>query len=183
MKRSPCFVPAPRSRRVALAETGHKDQALEAVWTTIGPDGAKLSRDVFWLAATALFADVAAQAHDVALARLLAWDIEPCADHVVVFGTGGAVLGCGHHWLGVLAAALGDTATALGHLAEAVDVAQRIDAAILGGAREGRSRPSARSTRPARRRREMPSAHSRGARDRRTQRLRAAYSRLPTRAI
>lgn len=54
--------------------------------------------------------------------------LEPFADHVVVFGAAGAVLGCGHHWLGVLASALGDTRRALEHLDAAITQAEEMDA-------------------------------------------------------
>jgi hypothetical protein len=46
----------------------------------------------------------------------------------VLFGVGGAVLGSGHHWLGLLNAAVGDSDGAIDHFEEARAVADRIDA-------------------------------------------------------
>jgi len=54
--------------------------------------------------------------------------LEGCADHVVLFGAGGAVLGSGHHWLGILAAGCGHAGVALEHLAEATEIARELDA-------------------------------------------------------
>jgi hypothetical protein len=54
--------------------------------------------------------------------------LEPCADHLVMFGAGGIVLGSAHHWLGVVAAGCGDAGAALAHLDEATAIAREIDA-------------------------------------------------------
>ena len=54
--------------------------------------------------------------------------LEGCADHLVIFGAGGAVLGSGHHWLGALAAGRGHADAALDHLAEAASIAKELDA-------------------------------------------------------
>jgi tetratricopeptide (TPR) repeat protein len=113
---------------VAGAETGRVREAGNIVRRAIGPDGQRLARDNFWLAAMALFAGAAAREGDPATLELLAGLLEPFADHVVVFGAGGAVLGCGHHWLGVLAGAQGETDRALDHLDTAAAMSERMDA-------------------------------------------------------
>jgi len=112
----------------AHAETGQADRAISMTKRTLGPDGSELPRDVFWLAGTALFAGVAAAARDLELIELLAGLLEPFGDHVVVFGAGGAVLGSGHHWLGVLATGCGDTDAALDHLTQATSIAEKLAA-------------------------------------------------------
>jgi hypothetical protein len=112
----------------AYAETGDADRAVSIARRILGPDGTSLPRDAFWLGGTALFAGVAAAARDRELMELLRELLEPCADHLVMFGAGGAVLGSGHHWLGVLAGGCGDTDVALAHLGEATSIANQIDA-------------------------------------------------------
>lgn len=111
---------------VALAETGQLERALVIARNTLGPDGSSLPRDVFWLAAVALFSGVAASAGDPELLQLVDEMLSPCADHVVVFGVGGAMIGTGHHWLGLIDAACGRFDAALEHFAEATEISQRI---------------------------------------------------------
>jgi tetratricopeptide (TPR) repeat protein len=113
----------------AYAETGDADRAVSITRRILGPDGTDLPRDAFWLGGIALFAGVAATARDRDLMELVREMLEPCADHLVMFGAGGVVLGTGHHWLGILAAGCGDTDAALAHLDEATSIAKRIDAA------------------------------------------------------
>jgi len=113
---------------VAYAETGQTDRARAVAWDTIGRDGRALPRDAFWLSATALLAGVAALTNDVGLTELLHGLLEPCANQIVVFGAGGAVLGAVHHWLGLLATARSHTDTAVDHFAEAITVARRLAA-------------------------------------------------------
>jgi tetratricopeptide (TPR) repeat protein len=111
----------------SLSETGRQQQAEDLSRRTLGPDGSGLPRDVYWLAGIALFGAVAARGNDRDLQRLLAQQLAPCVDHVVVFGVGGAVLGSGHYWSGLLAAALGDREPAITHLRQALAVAQQVD--------------------------------------------------------
>jgi len=113
---------------VAYAETGQPDRARAIAWNTLGDDGSALPRDAFWLAATALLAGVAATIDDWPLLELLQAMLEPCADQIVVFGAGGAVLGAAHHWLGLVAAARSDTDVAVDHFSEAITVAQHLAA-------------------------------------------------------
>ncbi|HEV7524887.1 MAG TPA: BTAD domain-containing putative transcriptional regulator [Acidimicrobiia bacterium] len=113
---------------VAYAELGQPERAVTVAIETLGDDGSSLPRDVFWLAGVALFASVAATAGDQQLLRLVGEMLAPCADHVVVFGVGGAVLGSGHHWLGLVDAARGRRVPALEHLAEATAIAECIGA-------------------------------------------------------
>ncbi|MDQ1511804.1 MAG: hypothetical protein QOG50_3648 [Actinomycetota bacterium] len=112
----------------AYAETGHADRAVSITRRILGTDGSDLPLDAFWLGGAALFAGVAGTARDLDLIALLYELLEGCADHVVIFGAGGAVLGSGHHWLGVLAAGSGNTDAALDHLAEAASIAKEMDA-------------------------------------------------------
>jgi DNA-binding SARP family transcriptional activator len=112
----------------AYAETGNCARAVAITRRILGPDGSDLARDAFWLGGIALFAGVAASARDRDLIELLRCMLEPCADHLVVFGAGGVVLGTGHHWLGVLAAGCDDTDAALDHLTEATECAQNLAA-------------------------------------------------------
>ena len=113
---------------VACAEVGQMERAAIIARDTLGPDGTALPGDVFWLAAVALFADVGVVTDDRELLELVHSLLTPCADHVVVFGTGGAVLGPGHQWLGQIDAACGRTERALEHFAQAMAISQRIDA-------------------------------------------------------
>ena len=112
----------------AYAETGQADRAVGTTRRILGTDGSGLPLDAFWLGGIALFAGVAGAAGDLDLVELLYALLEECADHVVLFGAGGAVLGSGHHWLGVLAAASGKTDVALDHLAQAASIARELDA-------------------------------------------------------
>jgi len=112
----------------AYAEVGQADRAISITRSVLGPEGSGLPLDAFWLGGAGLFAGVAAAAGAVDLITLLYALLEGCADHVVIFGAGGAVLGSGHHWLGVLAAASGQTDAAIDHLAEATSIARDLDA-------------------------------------------------------
>jgi hypothetical protein len=113
---------------IALTETGQPERALAVARTTLGPDGTLLRRDAFWVAGCSLLAGVAAQAGDQALCTMLRGFLAPCADHVVLFGAGGAMLGTGHQWLGLVAATLGDTDDAVEHFAQAAAIAQALAA-------------------------------------------------------
>jgi DNA-binding SARP family transcriptional activator/tetratricopeptide (TPR) repeat protein len=113
---------------VAYAEMGQTDRAALIARDTLGPDGSALPRDVFWLAAVALFAGVAASAGDRELMGLVDDLLTPCAGHVVVFGVGGAVLGPAHYWLGCIEGGRGRADRALEHFAQATLVSQRMNA-------------------------------------------------------
>jgi hypothetical protein len=113
---------------VALADLGQPERAVALARGTIGPDGSGLPRDAFWLAGMSLFAGVAADAADRELAELLRTLLAPCADHVVLFGAGAAVLGSGHQWIGSLAMTVGDTGAALDHFAAAAAIAEKLSA-------------------------------------------------------
>jgi DNA-binding SARP family transcriptional activator len=112
-----------------FSEAGRHERACVVAWETLGPDASKLPRDVYWLAAVALFSGVAAQAGDKDLQALLSELLAGCdSDHVVVFGAGAAVLGSVHHWQGLLAEAAGDLDAAVGHMYDAGSLAERIEA-------------------------------------------------------
>ena len=111
----------------ALSEAGRTERACEVVWKTLGSDGSELPRDVYWLAAIALFGGVAARGPDQELQALLVRLLTPCSDHLVVFGVGGAVLGSSHYWLGLLSEALGAIDSAIDHHFKAWAVADNIE--------------------------------------------------------
>ena len=113
---------------LAHAAIGQTERACAIARATLGPDGDDLQRDVFWLAAVALFAGAAASAADGELMDLCRSLLAPCADHVIVFGTGAAVLGPVHFWLGALDAAGGHRDVALEHFDEATAIARHIGA-------------------------------------------------------
>ena len=112
----------------AFAETGNPERAVSIARRILGSDGSGLPRDAFWMGGVALFAGVAAAGRDPALIELLREMLEPCANHLVLFGAGGVDLGPGHYWLGVLAAGCDDTDVALDHLAESASIAKQLDA-------------------------------------------------------
>ena len=113
---------------VACADVGQRERASAIARETLGPDGSTLPRDVFWLAAVALFSGIAVVNDDHDLMELVSELLSPSAGHVVVFGMGGAVLGTGHQWLGQVDAACGRRESALEHFDEANAIASRIDA-------------------------------------------------------
>jgi tetratricopeptide (TPR) repeat protein len=111
----------------SLSESGRHERACEVAWHALGSDGSELARDVYWLAAIALFSGVAAQGQDRNLQQLTADLLRPCSEHVVVFGVGGAILGSGHYWLGLSTAATGSINEAIEHQRKALDVANEIE--------------------------------------------------------
>jgi tetratricopeptide (TPR) repeat protein len=113
---------------IGLCETGHHSRAMNVAWSTIESDGSGLPKDAFWLAGMSLFAGVAATIRDRDLAALLQPMLEPCADHVVLFGAGAAMLGSGHHWLGGLHATLGNVDASVEHFDAADAIARRVRA-------------------------------------------------------
>ena len=113
---------------IACAEAGRHEEAERIARWAIGPDGQAIARDSFWLGAHALFAGALARTGDEELAHRFYELLLPCADHVVTFGAGGAVLGCTHHWLGLVAGAFADLHLAAAHLSEAEKISTRIGA-------------------------------------------------------
>jgi hypothetical protein len=110
---------------LAYAVTGQHENARRMVRWVLG-DGT-LARDSFWLGAHALLAAAADALDDAELAATLTDALAPSAGQVIVFGSGGAVLGAGHHWLGQLALVCGDLDAAVEHLeaADTIAVAMR----------------------------------------------------------
>lgn len=137
---------------VAYAETGQLDEARRVVrWLLAGDT---LPLDSFWLGAHALVAAAVVKIGDADLATELSTALEPCADHVVLFGVGGAVLGSGHFWLGQLAGLHGDVDAAVAHLESADEVAGELRAPYwIAAARRELGSVLARRSRPADRRR------------------------------
>jgi DNA-binding SARP family transcriptional activator len=113
---------------VAFADTGQPERAVAITRGILGPDGSGLPRDAFWLAGACLFAGAMATAQDCNTSALLLRLLEPCADHVVLFGAGAAMLGTGHQWIGELELTLGNADSAIEHLEEANAIAKRLDA-------------------------------------------------------
>ena len=111
---------------VTRCEMGDLDAARALLRSTIADRETPLRHDVLWLGAAALFAAVAATTGAAEeIDTLLDW-LAPCAEQVVVFGTGAAVLGPVHLWLGLLADARGDCDGALMHLTAARDRARTL---------------------------------------------------------
>jgi hypothetical protein len=113
---------------IGCCETGHPERGVQIARRVLGPAGTGLEKDAFWLAGMSLFAGVATSAGDTDLAALLQPLLQPCADHVVLFGACAAMLGSGHHWLGGLHATLGDRSAAFWHYREAASIARRVQA-------------------------------------------------------
>ena len=114
---------------LAWSETQQPHDVESITCQVLGVDGRDLLPDAFWLGAVAMLAAaVAPTSRDDALLELLERLLEPCAEHVVVFGAGGAVFGTGHHWLGELAIARGDPARAMQHLERAVALSEQLAA-------------------------------------------------------
>ena len=86
------------------------DRAVAITLRILEPDGTDLPWRRLLSSGIAFFAGSRCSGR-IATSSTWCEMLEPCADHVVVFGAGGAVLGAGHHWLRVLAAACGDTDT------------------------------------------------------------------------
>jgi hypothetical protein len=111
---------------VARCETGELNAAREVLRSTIADRETPLRHDVLWLGAAALFAAVAANTGGAEeIDTLLEW-LTPCADQIVVFGTGAAVLGPVRLWLGLLTAARGDCDTAVTHFVAASERAKTL---------------------------------------------------------
>jgi hypothetical protein len=113
---------------LTCSEAGDDAGAIRNIRVPFRSDGDGLPENYFWVGAIALFACAAATTRDPESVKMLSSRLRPFADHVVVFGTGGAVLGCGHHWLGMLAAAQGDIDRADEHLTAAIAVSDGLGA-------------------------------------------------------
>jgi hypothetical protein len=111
---------------IALARAGRHDEARQILDTTVA-ESAALHPDNFRIGALAFFAGAAARCGSADQRRVLADALEPYANQLLVFGTLGAVLGSGHHWLGELARAAGDEALAHEHFRAAADFCYNAD--------------------------------------------------------
>ena len=112
---------------LSFAAAGRFDQA-RPILDRIVADEIRLPRNNFWFGAVAMLADVAASCGDDRQRDLLRAALAPIAEQFVVFGTGGAVLGTGHHWLARLAHAAGDDDAARVHLQSAARLCYDCDA-------------------------------------------------------
>ena len=145
---------------LSFAAAGRFDQA-RPILERIVTDEIRLPRNNFWFGALAMLADVAASCGTDRQRACLYDALLPVADQCVVFGTGGAVLGTGHHWLGRLARARGDEVTAREHLAARRVAVLRQGRSVLGSARDGRISSVAPCDRPAAGREPSPRRHGR----------------------
>ncbi len=112
---------------LSFAEAGRAD-AARALLDRVVDDEIRLPRDNFRLGGLALFAAAAASCGTDTQRALLRDEIEPLAAQFLVFGTGGAVFGTGHHWLARLEHALGDDGAAREHLTHAADICYNTEA-------------------------------------------------------
>jgi hypothetical protein len=112
---------------LSFAAAGRVDQA-RPILGRIVTEEIRLPRNNFFFGAVAMLADVAAACGSAHQRARLYDALVPVADQFVVFGTGGAVIGTGHHWLGRLAHAAGDDVTAREHLRSAASLCYDSDA-------------------------------------------------------
>ncbi len=107
---------------LAFAEAGRVVPARRALDRVVDHHDINLPRDNFWLGGVALFSGVAALCGSPQQRQVLRRGLAPRADRFCVFGAGGAVFGCGHHWLARMATADGNTTDARDHLAQAARI-------------------------------------------------------------
>ncbi|MGZ4714315.1 MAG: BTAD domain-containing putative transcriptional regulator [Acidimicrobiia bacterium] len=112
---------------MSFAEAGRVD-AARAILDRIVADRLLLPRDNFRLGGLALFAGAAACCGSATQRAVLRDQLEPLADQFLVFGTGGAVFGTGHHWLARIERALGDDTAAREHLSRAAEICYKAGA-------------------------------------------------------
>jgi hypothetical protein len=103
-------------------ESGRADGARRIVDQVLAGGEVHFPRNNLRLGATALIAGVVAEIGTDEQRALCRRELEPVADQWCVFGSGGAVFGTGHQWLGELAAAMGDADAASHHLKRACDL-------------------------------------------------------------
>jgi DNA-binding SARP family transcriptional activator len=121
--------PAYRSSRAwALAELGRHDEArADLEW--LAHDGfARLPFDFNWLSAVGEMSEAIALLGDAELARALYPIVLPYADRMMAAGRAICSQGSMHHYLGRLAMAIGEPATACRHLAAAIAAQERYGA-------------------------------------------------------
>src|SRR5262249_41386498 len=112
-----------------LADSGRLDEARSILDALAADDFAALRRDFNYPPSLALLATVASQAGDLVRVRTLYALLEPYAERNVVFPVySPGVLGSGHHFLGLLAAADGDAARAATHFEAALAANARLGA-------------------------------------------------------
>ncbi len=111
----------------AFLDAARPDDARRVVDQVLAGDQVRFPLDNMRLAATGLVGGVVAAVGTPEQNELCRLELDRFAEQWCVFGSGGAVFGTGHHWLGELAAAAGDVEAARRHLVRAV--AQSEDAA------------------------------------------------------
>jgi DNA-binding SARP family transcriptional activator/tetratricopeptide (TPR) repeat protein len=105
-------------------ESGRPEDARRIVDQVLAGGEVRFPRNNMRLAAIGLVAGVVAQVGTDEQRELCRRELERYAEQWCVFGSGGAVFGTGHHWLGELAAASGDVAAARRHLLRALELSE-----------------------------------------------------------
>ncbi len=120
--------------RTALAtlmiETGRLPEARAELDLLAGDQFTEIPRDGDWIVAMVLLADVAASVKDAERAAILHDLLLPFGDRNVVIGLGTVCLGSVARYLGRLAAAFGDQATARGHFERALEANRNLHASV-----------------------------------------------------
>jgi DNA-binding SARP family transcriptional activator len=114
------YVPAWRAGLAfALVESGRLDEVPEVLEAVVHPDD--VPRDMFFTVHMASMAEVCAALGDTERAVPVYEALLPLADNNVVLALGASCWGSVSHYLGVLAACLGNTDDADGHFQNALD--------------------------------------------------------------
>ena len=114
-----------------LVETGRARRRRSREVDLLAADEfAEIPRDGDWIVAIVLLADLAASVDDAARAAVLHERLLPFADRTVVIGLGTVCLGSVARYLGRLAVATGDQATARGHFELALEANRELHASV-----------------------------------------------------
>ena len=111
-----------------LAELGMEDQARNEL-AQIRAHGLEPFHEALWLTSLTYLTDACAAVGDAEVAALVRPELEPYAGAIVVVGHGVACYGAADRYLGMLAATLGDWASAETSFEAAMDVNRRMGAA------------------------------------------------------
>jgi hypothetical protein len=113
--------------------------ATQLLDQALAPDFANIARDGSWLMLMCMAAYVISRSHNIARARPIYTLLTPCAGQIVVNAAAVTFGGVTDHYLGLLAAALGQPGTAARHLDDAIAAYQRLGATLfLARARQRR---------------------------------------------
>ncbi len=103
-------------------------EASEILTDLLSDNAEKIPKDVTWMFAMALLAEVCAFLHDERQAAVLYEHLRPFAERCVVLGDGIACLGSVSRYLGLLAATMSRWASAEEHFILALEVDRRLEA-------------------------------------------------------